>query len=94
MVDPTGHDRRTTMTDPPGSDRLQQDIPTGSQTGDTADLGPGAEDVPLTREEAIRRDENRPDPDLPARSATTRAPTDDDVPDNGPGIPDPSPRPR
>jgi hypothetical protein len=60
------------MTDPPGSDRLQQDVPTGSQTGDTADLGSGAEDVPLSREEAIRRDANRPDPDQPARSDPAR----------------------
>jgi hypothetical protein len=81
------------MTDPPGSDRLQQDVPTGSQTGDTADLGSGTEDVPLSREEAIRRDTNRPDPDQPARTDPARV-VDDDTPDNGPGIPDPSPRPR
>jgi hypothetical protein len=86
--------RRTTMTDPPGSDRIQQDVPTGSQTGDTADLGPEADDVPLTRDEAIRRDEHRPERDLPTRTESIRSPTDDDVPDNGPGIPDPSPRPR
>ena len=83
------------MTDPPGSDRLQQGVPTGSQTGDTSDLGPEAEDVPLTRDEAIRRDASRPDADLPARSDTTTGVVDDDdVPDNGPGIPDPSPRQR
>jgi hypothetical protein len=82
------------MTDPAGSDRIQHGgVPTGSQTGDTGDLGPEADDVPLTREEAIRRDANRPDPDLPARAESTRTP-DDDVSDNGPGIPDPSPRPR
>jgi hypothetical protein len=81
------------MTDPPGSDRTEDGVPTGSQTGDTADLGPEAEDVPLTRDEAIRRDANRPDPDQPARTDATRV-ADDAVPDNGPGIPDPSPRPR
>jgi hypothetical protein len=83
------------MTDPAGSDRIQHDgVPTGSQTGDTSDLGPEAEDVPLSREEALRRDANRPDPELPARAQNTRAPNDGDVPDSGPGIPDPSPRPR
>jgi hypothetical protein len=76
------------MTDPAGSDRLQQDVPTGSQTGDTDDLGAAVEDVPLTRDEAIRRDANRPDPEQPVRT------DGDDVPDNGPGIPDSSPRPR
>ena len=83
------------MTDPAGSDRIQHEgVPTGSQTGDTGDLGPEAEDVPLTRDEAVRRDAERPDPELPARSESTRAPGGGDVPDNGPGIPDPSPRPR
>jgi hypothetical protein len=83
------------MTDVPGSDRIQHSgVPTGSQTGDTADLGPEAEDVPLTREEAIRRDASRPDRDQPVRSTATRTPEGGDVPDNGPGIPDPSPRPR
>jgi hypothetical protein len=76
------------MTDPAGSDRIEQGVPTGSQTGNTADLGPEAEDVPLTRDEAIRRDANRPDPEQPVRAEP------DDLPDNGPGIPDPSPRPR
>ena len=83
------------MSDPAGSDRIQHSgIPTGSQTGDTADLGPGAEDVPPTRDEAIRRDQERPGRDLPARSEATRAPGGGDVPDNGPGVPNPSPRPR
>jgi hypothetical protein len=53
------------MTDPPGSDRIQQDIPTAAGTGDDGDLGASAEDVPLTREEAVARDSARDD-DLPA----------------------------
>ena len=82
------------MTDPPGTDRLQQGVPTGSQTGNTSDLGPEADDRPPTREEAIRRDSERPDPDVAARSDTATGLGGDDVPDNGPGIPDPSPRSR
>jgi hypothetical protein len=56
------------MTDPQGSDRIQQDVPTASGTGDNSDLGDSSvDDVPLTRDEAIRRDASRPD-DLPARA--------------------------
>jgi hypothetical protein len=55
------------MTDPPGSDRLQQDIPTASGTGDNSSTGSSFEDVPLTREEAIERDAAQSD-DLPARA--------------------------
>jgi hypothetical protein len=54
------------MTDPPGSDRIQQDIPTAAGTGDDGDLGASAEDVPLTREEAAARDAALPD-EQPAR---------------------------
>ena len=53
------------MTDPPGSDRIQQDIPTSSGTGDNSDTGASFEDVPLTRDEAIERDAAHGD-DLPA----------------------------
>jgi hypothetical protein len=53
------------MTDPPGSDRIQQDIPTASGTGDNSDTGSSFEDVPLTRDEAIERDAAHGD-DLPA----------------------------
>jgi len=44
------------MTDPAGSDRIQQDVPTASGTGDNADTGASAEGVPPSREEAIERD--------------------------------------
>jgi len=53
------------MTDPPGSDRIQQDIPTSSATGDNADTGSSFEDVPLTRDDALERDAAQGD-DLPA----------------------------
>jgi hypothetical protein len=55
------------MTDPAGSDRLQQDIPTASGTGDNSDTGSAFEDVPLTREEAVARDAAQDD-DLPAKA--------------------------
>jgi hypothetical protein len=55
------------MTDPPGSDRIQQDIPTSSATGDNSDTRSSFEDVPLTRDEAIERDAAQGD-DLPARA--------------------------
>jgi hypothetical protein len=58
------------MTDPPGSDRIQQDIPTASGTGDNSDngaTGSSFDEVPLTRDEAIERDASQGD-DLPARA--------------------------
>jgi hypothetical protein len=58
------------MTDPAGSDRIQQDVPTASGTGDNSSLGSAGssfEDVPLTREEALERDAAAGD-DLPARA--------------------------
>ena len=55
------------MTDPPGSDRIQQDIPTSSATGDNSSTGSSFEDVPLTRDEAIERDDAQGD-DLPANA--------------------------
>jgi hypothetical protein len=55
------------MTDPAGSDRIQQDVPTASATGDNSDTGSSFEDVPLTREEAVERDRAQDD-DLPARA--------------------------
>jgi hypothetical protein len=55
------------MTDPAGSDRIQQDIPTASGTGDNSSTGDSFEDVPLTREEAVERDSAQDD-DLPAKA--------------------------
>ena len=67
------------MTDPAGSDRLQQDVPTASATGDNSSTGSGSgfDDVPLTADEAIERDAASGD-DLPARadSDVARARTD------------------
>ena len=65
------------MSDPQGSDRIQQDIPTASGSGDNSDIGSAFEDVPLTRDEAIERDAAAGD-DLPARadSDVARARTD------------------
>jgi hypothetical protein len=57
------------MTDPAGSDRIQQDIPTASGTGDNSSTGSSFEDVPLTREEAVERDAAQPD-ELPAKADT------------------------
>ncbi|MGY1811516.1 hypothetical protein [Blastococcus sp. SYSU D00820] len=57
------------MTDPQGSDRIQQDIPTSSGTGDNSDSGSSFEDVPLTREDALARDAEQGD-DLPARGVS------------------------
>src|SRR3712207_7648301 len=51
---------RSTMTDPPGSDRIQQDVPTASGTGDNSaagTTGSSFDDVPLTAEEGIERDQ-------------------------------------
>ncbi len=53
------------MTDPAGSDRLQQDIPTASGTGDNSSTGSSFDDVPLTQEDGIERDAEHDD-DLPA----------------------------
>ena len=56
------------MTDPPGSDRIQQDVPTASGTGDNSSAGTTGssfDDVPLTAEEGIERDRAQGD-DLPA----------------------------
>ena len=58
-----------TMTDPAGSDRIQQDIPTASGSGDNSDTGSSFEDVPLTREEAVERDAATPD-EQPARGGS------------------------
>jgi hypothetical protein len=55
------------MTDPAGSDRIQQDVPTASGTGENSDTGSSFEDVPLTREEAVERDAATPD-EQPARA--------------------------
>jgi hypothetical protein len=56
------------MSDPGGSDRIQQDVPTASGTGDNSDSGTDSfDDVPLTADEAIERD-NANDDDLPAKA--------------------------
>ncbi|RBY92064.1 hypothetical protein DQ244_07060 [Blastococcus sp. TBT05-19] len=55
------------MTDPQGSDRIQQDIPTASGTGDNSDSASSFDDVPLTADEALERDATQGD-DLPARA--------------------------
>jgi hypothetical protein len=77
------------VSDPQGSDRIQQDIPTASATGDNSDTGSSFDDVPLTREDALERDAASGD-DLPARadSDVARARTD------GPSgeVPGPTPR--
>jgi hypothetical protein len=57
------------MTDPAGSDRIQQDVPTASGTGDNGDSGTDSfADVPLTADEAIERD-RASGGDQPARSS-------------------------
>ena len=58
------------MSGPQGSDRIQQDVPTASGTGDNSDVGGSPsgssfDDVPLTADQAIERD-NANDDDLPA----------------------------
>ena len=53
------------MSDPQGSDRIQQDVPTASGTGDNSDSASSFDDVPLTREDALERDAVHGD-DLPA----------------------------
>ncbi len=56
------------MSDPQGSDRIQQDVPTASGTGDDSSSGTGSfGDVPLTRDEAVERDQASDD-DLPAKA--------------------------
>jgi hypothetical protein len=55
------------MTDPAGSDRIQQGVPTASGTGDNSSTGGGFDEVPLTRDEAVQRDAESGD-DLPARA--------------------------
>ena len=55
------------MTDPAGSDRIQQDVPTTSATGDDSSTGDSFADVPLTAEDAIERDRGSDD-DLPAKA--------------------------
>jgi hypothetical protein len=60
-------DRGGTVSDPQGSDRIQQDVPTASGTGDNSDTASGFDDVPLTRDDALERDAANGD-DLPARA--------------------------
>ena len=57
------------MSGPQGSDRIQQDVPTSSGTGDNSSTGTGSsfDDVPLTADEAIERDDANDD-DLPAKA--------------------------
>lgn len=58
------------MTDPAGSDRIQEGVPTASGTGDDSSTGTGFDDVPLTREDAIERDSAHDD-DQPAKPGTS-----------------------
>ena len=64
---PTGHDAG--MSDPQGSDRIQEGVPTASGNGDNSDTGSSFEDVPLTREEAVERDASQSD-EQPARGGS------------------------
>ncbi len=57
------------MSELGGSDRLQQDVPTASGTGDDSSTGTGFDDVPLTADEAIERD-SASDDEQPARTGT------------------------
>ncbi len=70
------------MSDPAGSDRLQQDIPTASATGDNSSTGDSFDDVPLTREEALERDAAASD-DLPARADSDVAAVEQAGPGDG-----------
>lgn len=57
------------MSELGGSDRIQQDVPTASGTGDDADTGTDSfGDVPLTADEAIERDQETGG-DQPARTS-------------------------
>jgi hypothetical protein len=71
------------MTDPAGSDRLQQDIPTASGTGDNSSTGDSFDDVPLTPDEAVERDSAQDD-DLPARADSDVARAERADPPGGP----------
>jgi hypothetical protein len=57
------------VSGPQGSDRIQQDVPTASGTGDNSSTGTGSsfDDVPLTADEAVERDSANDD-DLPAKA--------------------------
>ncbi len=58
------------MSETGGSDRLQQDVPTASGTGDDSSTGTGGfDEVPLTADEAIERDRASAD-EQPARPGT------------------------
>jgi hypothetical protein len=76
----TAGTKEADMTDPAGSDRIQQGVPTASGRGDDGDTAGTFEDVPLSREEALGRDAAAGD-DLPARAdgdvarATTTGPS-------------------
>ena len=57
------------MSETGGSDRIQQDVPTASGTGENSSSGTdGFADVPLTADEAIERDEATGG-DQPARTS-------------------------
>ena len=58
------------MSELGGSDRIQQDVPTRSATGDDSSTGTGSfDDVPLTADEAIERDAASDD-EQPARTGS------------------------
>jgi hypothetical protein len=90
MVVVSAIDRRTTMTDPAGSDRIQQDVPTASGSGDNSSTGTGFDEVPLTREDAVERDAAQDD-EQPARPGSdvglTRRAAPDEEPSRDRGAP-------
>ena len=64
------------MSETGGSDRIQQDVPTASGTGDNSSTGTdNFDDVPLTADEAIARDDATDD--QPARTPTRPQIADD-----------------
>jgi hypothetical protein len=74
------------MTDPAGNDRRLQedDLTRGSGTGDDSSLDTGAEDVPLTRDDAIERDTAQDD-EQPARVTSDVGLTERADPDGSAG---------
>ncbi|MEX5720470.1 hypothetical protein [Geodermatophilus maliterrae] len=69
------------MSDPQGSDRIQQDVPTASGSGDNSSTGTGFDEVPLTADEAIEWDAASGD-DLPAKADTDAAIAERATPDS------------
>jgi hypothetical protein len=57
------------VSDPQGSDRIQQDVPTASGTGDNSDSASSFDDVPLTRAAGAAGDIADPTPRSGGRDA-------------------------